>query len=288
MNSEKSLPQMLNARAERRSMWPFTLFLTQSIVAAFLATGCANSCPWTAVGNSPPANELLQAGDLIWPKPPNAFVPYRAALNEGSTGDPTQWKKEKDQYLATLRAKPNLSPIERKRYNALERMTYLDFAKQYFAPLPRATIEAHRFATISVGHVGIIQIENGQPVVIEAMMGRGVQKVPYEKWIGDRPRQLFWLSRLKDTPAETRAAVADTAEKYLGRPYDFWNFNLNDDSCFYCSKLAWFAITKATKAAPDGNPNGNRIFWYSPKQLLCSRRLGSIVSSGNYALPERP
>jgi uncharacterized protein YycO len=166
-------------------------------------------------------------------------------------------------------------------------MTYPDFVKKYFAPLPPETLEARGFASISVGHVGIIQIENGQPFVIEAMMGKGVQRVAYAKWIGDRSGELFWLGRLNNTSPEVRATVATVAESYLKRPYDFWNFDLRDDSCFYCSKLAWLAITKATSIPPDGNPNGDRIFWYSPKRLLCSPNLQSIVSSGNYTLPEK-
>ena len=261
--------------------------VSQTFVTVSFLTGCAQ-CPWTQVGQSPPAANILQPGDLIWPRPPNAFVPYRAALQEGSTGNPTQWEKEKERYLATLRAKSTLSATERAQYNELRSMTYPDFVKRYFAPLPRARLEARGFASISVGHVGIIQIENGRASVIEAMMGSGVQKVTYEKWIADRRGQLFWLSRLNNTSPDIRAAVAATAERYLGRPYNFWDFDLRDDSCFYCSKLAWLAITKATSLPPDGNPNGDRVFWYSPKQLLCSRNLQSIVSSGNYTLPERP
>ena len=261
--------------------------VSQTFVTVSFLTGCAQ-CPWTQVGQSPPAANILQPGDLIWPRPPNAFVPYRAALQEGSTGNPTQWEKEKERYLATLRAKSTLSATERARYNELRSMTYPDFVKRYFAPLPRARLEARGFASISVGHVGIIQIENGRASVIEAMMGSGVQKVTYEKWIADRRGQLFWLSRLNNTSPDIRAAVAATAERYLGSTVNFWDFDLRDDSCFYCSKLAWLAITKATSLPPDGNPNGDRVFWYSPKQLLCSRNLQSIVSSGNYTLPERP
>jgi hypothetical protein len=270
---------------------PFTaqaaLVVPQILVAVSLLTACAH-CPWTPVGQSPPAAYILQAGDLIWPRPSNVFVPYRAALHEGSTGNPAQWEKEKERYLATLRAKSTLSPTERARYNELQPMTYPDFVKRYFSPLPRARLEARGFASISVGHVGIIQIENGRASVVEAMTGNGVQKVPYEKWIADRPGQLFWLSRLKNTSPDIRARVASTAESYLGRPYNFWDFDLRDDSCFYCSKLAWLAIIKATSIPPDGNSNGDRVFWYSPKQLLCSPNLQSIVSSGNYTLPEKP
>jgi hypothetical protein len=266
---------------------PAALVITQIFVAVSFLTGCAH-CPWTPVGQSPPAADILQAGDLIWPRSPNGVVPYRVARNEGSTGDRKKWEKEKEEYLATLHAKSDLSPVERKRYKALQQMTYPDFVKRYFAPLPQETLEARGFASISVGHVGIIQIENGRASVIEATMAKGVRKVPYEKWIADQPDQLFWLSRLNNTSPDIRAAVAAIAESYLRRPYDFWNFDLRDDSCFYCSKLAWLAITKATSIPPDGKPNGDRVFWYSPKQLLCSRNLQSIVSSGNYTRLKKP
>src|SRR5262249_52927988 len=140
----------------------------QIFIAVSLLTSCAH-CPWTPVGQSPPAADILQAGDLIWPRPPNAVVPYRVAHNVGSTGDREQWEKEKEQYLATLGTKSNLSPIERERYNALHRMSYSDFVKAYFAPLPAAPFNQRGFPSVYVGHVGIIQIDKGQPVIIEAM-----------------------------------------------------------------------------------------------------------------------
>src|SRR5205823_2580197 len=197
------------------------LVVTQVLVAVSFLTGCVH-CPWTPVGQSPPAADILQAGDLIWPRSPNGVVPYRVARNEGSTGDPEEWEKEKKEYLATLHAKSNLSSVERKRYNALQQMSYPDFVERYFAPLPAATFNARGFASISVGHVGIIQIENGQPFVIEAMMGKGkgVQKVAYTEWIRDRSGQLFWLGRLNNTSPEVRATVATVAKSYLRRPYN--------------------------------------------------------------------
>jgi len=253
------------------------MFVGSAAVGVLLA-GCVTH---TTVRETPPA-DTLQAGDLIWPKPPNTVVPYLVPLREGSTGNPTQWQMEKDRYLASLAAKPTLSSVERARYKALQGMTYSDFARQYFAPLPSQDSNLRGLQIFFVGHVGIIQIENGAPVVIEAMIGFGVQKVPYKTWIESRPNQLFWVSRLKETSADRRAAVAAVAEHYLGRPYDFWNFNLMDDSRFYCSKLAWLAIDKATGIPPDDNPNGNRVLWYSPKQLLGSQHLESIYSSGSY------
>ena len=191
---------------------------------------------------------------------------------------------------ATLRAKSDLSPVERKRYKALQQMSYPDFVKRYFAPLPQETLEVRGFASISVGHVGIIQIENGHAIVIEATTQNGVQKVPYKEWIADADRrgQLFWLSRLNNTSPEIRAAVAATAERYLGRPYDFWNFDLRDDSCFYCSKLPGSPLPKRRASHRTGNRMVTACSGTSPKQLLCSQNLQSIVSSGNYTRLKRP
>ena len=254
------------------SVWSRLGLFAGGAATGVLLAGCVTNP--ARLGAPPP--ETLQAGDLIWPKPANAVVPYLVQLHEGSTGNPTQWQTEKDRYLASLAARPTLSPLERERYNALQRMTYSDFARQYFAPLPNQDSNLRGVQIFFVGHVGIIQIENGVPFVIEAMIGFGVQKVPYKTWIGSRPRQLFWVSRLNQTTAARRAAVAAVAEHYLGKPYDFWNFNLRDDSRFYCSKLAWLAIDKATGIPPDDNPSGNRVLWYSPKQLLGSPHLESI------------
>src|SRR4051794_570241 len=94
-------------------------FFIQASVIALLVTGCA--CPpfGRVLGTSPPGPDILQAGDLIWPRLPNVVVPVRAAVHEGSTGDPVQWEKEKQQYLAKLRAKSTLSPTERERYDTL-------------------------------------------------------------------------------------------------------------------------------------------------------------------------
>src|SRR4051812_727926 len=86
------------------------LAFSHATLAAIFITGCLH-CPRTPglIGQSPPSPEILQAGDLIWPRPPNVVVPYRMARNEGSTGDPKQWEEEKTRYLASLTARSNLT-----------------------------------------------------------------------------------------------------------------------------------------------------------------------------------
>ncbi len=73
----------------------------------------------------------------------------------------------------------------------------------------------------------------------------------------------------------------------MSDPYDFWNFDLDDDRAFYCSKLAWMAIFRSLKFAVDGNVNPRRSFLFSPKQLLYAPTIVRIfgqkynISSGN-------
>jgi len=76
--------------------------------------------------------------------------------------------------------------------------------------------------------------------------------------------------------------MAKEASKYIGRPYDFWNFDLNSDIGFYCSKLVWLATYRSLKFAIDGNANSHRIFWFSPKQLLYTRRVIILLDQGSY------
>ena len=79
--------------------------------------------------------------------------------------------------------------------------------------------------------------------------------------------------------------------KQLGKPYEFFNFDLNDDSGFYCSKLAWMSVWRATSRAAqrapvavDDNPNPRRSFfdWFSPKQLVNARRVTLLHKPGDY------
>jgi hypothetical protein len=60
----------------------------------------------------------------------------------------------------------------------------------------------------------------------------------YDNWVANRPGEIVWHGRIRDLPTGDRANIASESKKYLGRSYDFWNFNLNDDSGFYCPKLA--------------------------------------------------
>jgi len=235
-----------------------------------------------------PDPAILQTGDLIWPKKPGAIVPYNSRPGEASTGDRNRWETEKRGYLTELKKKPNPTDEEKRRYSLLQGMTYDQFAGQYLENRQPDAAAPLSTGVGSVGHVGIIQIQNGIPTVVEAMVGFGVRRLTYADWTKQRPGELVWLARLKDLSPEKRVAIADEAASYIGRPYRFWNFNLEDDSGFYCSKLAWLSILKGAGFPPDDQLNPHRVLWFSPKQLMGSHHLQFIVNPGNYGMPIRP
>lgn len=253
-----------------------------SLIAALITL--AGLGAGTAGEVSPAANlaAQLQAGDLIWPKKPDSVVPFNSRPGEAGEQDATLWRQEKERYLSILREKPSPSPEEKTRYSALQAMTYEEFAAQYLDD--RIPGEPATFGTggFYVGHVGIVDIVDGKPMIVEAVMGTGVRRISYAEWRRERSGELVWLARLKDVSPEKRAAVAKAAEQQVGKPYNFWDFDLSDTSDFYCSKLAWYSIVSGTGFPPDDNPSPKRTLWYSPKQLMRSRHIELIANPGSY------
>ena len=236
----------------------------------------------TDASAQPPPASLLQAGVLIWPKKPGAIVPYNSRPGEAGESDAQRWRREKEAYLNQIRHKPSHSPQERERYSALQRMTYEEFVSSYLAGLPAGQPATFGVGNLSVGHVGIIEITDGVPFIIEAMMGLGVRRISYADWLRDRPGELVWVGRLRGVSPERRAAVATWAAEQLGKPYNFWDFNLEDASGFYCSKLAWLSVLQGAGFPPDDDRNPQRVLWYSPKQLMKSKHIKLIVNPGPY------
>jgi len=113
-------------------------------------------------------------------------------------------------------------------------------------------------------------------------MGLGVRRISYADWLRDRPGELVWVGRLRGVSPERRAAVATWAAEQLGKPYNFWDFNLEDASGFYCSKLAWLSVLQGAGFPPDDDRNPQRVLWYSPKQLMKSKHIKLIVNPGPY------
>jgi hypothetical protein len=229
-----------------------------------------------------PSPTLLQAGDLIWTKKPHEIIAYD--LKPGNSEQiAARWRQEKQLYLEQLRSKQKLTQEESEINTLLEHMTYSSFASHYFEGVPPG--EGSQFgAGPPVGHVGIIQITDGSPFVVEALPDPGVRRISYSAWLHEHTGDLFWLARLKDVSANKRALVAQKAAEQVQKPYSFFNLDLADTSGFYCSKLAWLSIMQGAGFAPDDNPNPKRSFWYSPKQLMWSKHVEFLVNPKDYGL----
>jgi hypothetical protein len=239
-------------------------------------------------GDPPPSPRpdpaLFQAGDFVWPKKPGAFVPYDAGSARTVAEDQANWEAERQAYLDSLKSQGALDEIDQQRARVLSQMQYRDFLAVYEGDQKLGVPGAYSGSGFYVGHVGIIDIDSsGVPWVVEAVLREGVRKISYADWLAARSNEMVWLGRLRDLSNDQRAAVVAEAKKYIGKPYRFWNFDLNDDSGFYCSKLAWLATFRSEHFAVDGNAKPKRVLWFSPKQFLYCRTINRIHDPGPYA-----
>ena len=237
-----------------------------------------------AVGESVsprPNPALFQGGDFIWPKPPGAYVPYNAGSNNSPEDDARLWEAERSGYIK--RQATTADPIISERVKLLRSMDYLEFLALYEGNQRLGVPSEYSGGSVYVGHVAILDMRRGVPYVIEALLKKGVVEATYEDWLASRPDQVIWLGRLRNWSQEDRARIAVEARRYIGRPYDFWNFDLDDDSKFYCSKLCWLSAFRALNLALDNNPNPKRPLWYSPKQLLNGPNTEKLHDPGPYA-----
>jgi cell wall-associated NlpC family hydrolase len=229
-----------------------------------------------------PDPKQFQSGDFLWPKKPGVFVPYDAGPPRSPDADEEKWNEERDRFVANLATKaPYFTPAQTEK---MRRLTYGEFYSRYTGASKGKSAAYSAGGPIYVGHVGIVEIdEAGAPWVIEALWGRGVIRHSYSDWLAERPGEVVWLGRLTNLPAAQRASIPIEANKQVGKPYDFWNFDLNDNSGFYCSKLAWMAAFRSLNLAVDGNRDPRRFFWFSPKQFLYVPRMVRLIDPGPYA-----
>ena len=240
---------------------------------------CLNGLsPLFAAQLGPPTESRLESGDLLWPKNPNAIIPYRAATG---LSEEEEWRQERDQYVATLRKKLAPSKTDEERLKFLPTMSFGQFQAAFQEGLPPEK-PAPNANVAGVGHVAIVRIRDSKVTVVEAVWKEGVREVPYGAWRKQHEQDLVWLGRLEGVSPSRRSEIAERAAQQVGKPYSFWNFNLTDDSGFYCSKLAWLSIFQATGSAIDGDENPDRRLLLSPKQLLHSRRLKILQDAGAY------
>lgn len=90
-------------------------------------------------------------------------------------------------------------------------------------------------------HVGIIFIENGKPMVYEAV--QPVRITPLETFIDRGYEDDYVVKRLKDPSKMDVTKLKKYCTNLLGKNYDIY-FNW-DDSEIYCSELAWKAYSGA-------------------------------------------
>ena len=97
--------------------------------------------------------------------------------------------------------------------------------------------EAIQLATNSpFSHVGIVTIENGQPMVFEAI--RRVSATPLEEWIRRGEGGRYRLMRLKTSLTEGQlSAMRTEGQEQRSKSYDLL-FDWSDEK-MYCSELVW-------------------------------------------------
>lgn len=231
-----------------------------------------------------PNPETFESGDLVWPKKPGAFVPYKSELAVRPVEDEEHaWLREKQEFIA--RARKGDTYFNSEQLNGLEKMSFREFYARYAGDQKPGIPGAYSSGNgVYVGHVGIIHVDSEKvPWVIEALFTKGVVKSRYTDWIKSRPGEIVWLGRVRNLDAEQRKSIATESEKFIRRPYNFWNFDLDDDSEFYCSKLVWLSIWRILHFPIDGNQNPKRGFWFSPKQLLYAKTIARLYDPGPYA-----
>jgi uncharacterized protein YycO len=90
--------------------------------------------------------------------------------------------------------------------------------------------------------MGVIFIEDGKPVVYEAVQPVG--KAPLDEWIKRGEKEHYVIKRLKDPSKLDTVALKKEVTTMLGKNYD-WLFEWSDDS-IYCSELVWKAYDRAS------------------------------------------
>jgi hypothetical protein len=191
-------------------------------------------------------------------------------------------------------AEPTRAGVSPEVAEKLEAMRFDEFERLYHTDGAQSSGPATRGAlgdTISVGHVGLIELgANGIAYVVEATpqgpAGKtGVIRTRYADWLNAYANIQVWHGRVRNLDARQRGRTLEAALAQLGKPYDFFNFDLNDDSGFYCSKLVWMCLWRTASLALDDNPDPRRGLrfppWFSPKQLISVKRVEVLHKPGS-------
>ena len=280
-------------RRLQAAAWPAAAVWRAALASAFLTTVLAAALlaaapPSRAIAQSQPLPcpidldvGKLEAGDLVWPRKAAALLPYGTASEDQER---RAWDQEKAAYLRTLEGRA-LSEAEQRDKLRIAQMSYREFLAQYVEGPGLAPRGFGRF----VGHVAIVDVEPGGAVfMIEALLAKGVVRTALAAWAASVCGDVFWHGRVKTATLDQRRQIAAEARRHVGKPYSILKRRLDDTSGFYCSKLAWLAIHRATGAAPDNNPEAARWTWFSPRQLIEAEVVELKQNPGDYRRPIVP
>lgn len=230
---------------------------------------------------SPPDRRKFEAGDFLWPKLPGTYVPFSAGSSVDAAEEKSEWMRKRSELMARLTT--DGSPQAQALATELRRMTFEQFHARYINGATPGTNVPFGAGQLGTGHIAVVDVDDSQRAhVIEAMPAFGVRRVAYDDWLKARACEMVWHGRLRELPPEKRVQIAREASRHIGRPYDFWNLKLDDASSFYCSKLVWLSVLKATGAAIDGDSSPGPRFWVSPKRLLSARAIVKLHSPQDY------
>lgn len=227
-----------------------------------------------------PDPAALRTGDVIWPRADDQAVVYRV---DDVSAEELLWQQRRDAFVTEVRTDAAAPAGVRELAQRVSQWTYDD----YLSFPPQARIVDAYSRRVWVGHVGLIELRDGQPWVIDAMPRTGVAASSYADWLASRPRANVWHGRLRELSDAQRQAVVHGAREVEGKPYQFFNFDLADPSGFYCSKLIWFAVWRALGLSLDGQ-GPNRRFWFSPWQAMRSPRMDLLFEPGDYGAMVNP
>lgn len=246
-----------------------------------------------------PNPKSFRSGDFIWPKKDGQFVPYAGTARGGAVVDEEelnedQWNQMRIRFIRRARSSAAVGPEAdylRRMADRLEEMTYTEFFHEYAAGVTPGRFQTYGLSNLFyVGHMAVLDVDaSGQAFVIEAVLGQSlscrscVQRVSYVDWLKARGDVYVWHGRLSKSDGATGAAVAKAAMSQAGKPYEFLNWDLLDDSGFYCSKLAWYAAYKGAGIALDADANPKRNIWFSPLQAVRrTKEIELLFNPGNY------
>jgi hypothetical protein len=124
-------------------------------------------------------------------------------------------------------------------------------------------------------HMGVVLVENGQPIVLEAV--QPVKLTPLADWIGRGDGGRVVVRRLRDADRVLTGQALDRMRRlgksWLGRPYDLqfrW-----DDERLYCSELVYKLYERSAGIRIGALRKAREFNLGSPEvQRLMAKRFG--------------